>query len=150
MNLTDVSKKTDAQLKNEIRVNLAKKRAQEIDEIRLKNLKAEVEVEEMWDFYDSDKKYRENLKRWLNEWANGSYLTYLEKVNNWELPMVQIQCFDSPDLYEICIKPNSSSGYRRKKDQEDEERDNRRSAFITVGCLLGFAIIFGLLLLWLI
>lgn len=150
MNLTDISKKTDQQIKNGIKEELDKKRVREADEFRLKNLRAEVEVEEMWDFYDPDKKYRENLKRWLDEWANGSYHTYLEKLNNYGLPMVQVQCFDSPDLYETKSEPYSSYGYQRKQDRKDTEKDNRKSIFLAIGSIVGVAVIFGLLLLWLI
>lgn len=148
MNLTDISKKTDQQIKDELRIDLAKKRAREADEFRLKNLRAEVEVEEMWNFYDPDKKYRENLKRWLDEWADGSYHTYLEKLNNYGLPIVQVQCFDSPDLYEAKSEPYSSYKYQKKEDRKEAERDNRKSMFLAIGSIVGVAVIFGLLLLW--
>ena len=64
--------------------------------------------------------------------------------------MVQVQCFDSPDLYETRDEPYSSYKYQRKKDREAEDKNNRNSGLIAVGCVVGVAAILALLLLWLI
>ena len=136
----------DEDLKEEIRKDLAKERKEEAEIIRHKRLRAEVEVEELWDLYDPQKQYRENLHRWLNEWCNGSYETYLADIEKFRAPSVSVQCQHSPDLYDRQYSDYSIYGYRAKS----TKKDDKKAAIITVGSIVGIVGIMVLLALWLI
>ena len=116
---------SDEELKEEIREQIRKERIQKAENIRLQQLRAEVEVEELWDLYDPQKKNRENLKRWLNEWCSGNYESYLADVEKFRLPSISVQCQHSPDLYERNYdNVYSIYGYRSKADIRNGKKDS--------------------------
>ena len=141
-----VSEKTNEELKVEIKEQLRVERLKKAENIRLQQLRAEVEVEELWNLYDPQEKYRENLNRWLNEWCNGNYESYLNDIEKFRAPSISVQCQHSPDLYERHCEPYSIYGYRSKSDA----KDSKKAGIITVSCIVGIVAIFMIVLLCLV
>ena len=136
---------SDEELKEEIRKDLAKERKEKAEAIRHKRLRAEVEVEELWNIYDPKKQYRENLEQWLNEWCNGSYETYLDDIDRFRAPSVSVQCQHSPDLYERHQEEYSIYGYRSKSNAKDRKTDA-----LAIGIVAACIVLFGVVIYWLV
>ena len=140
-----VSEKTNEELKAEIKEQVAKEYKEKAENIRLSYLRAEVEVEYLWDSQDPQKKHRDNLNRWLNEWANRNYQTYLRMIKDNDLPSILVQCQHSPDLYEKQDEYWSSYGYRSKTNAKDRKTD-ALAIGIVAGCI---ALLVGIII-WLV
>lgn len=139
--MTDVSKKTNEELKEEIREQYKKELNAKADSIRLSHLRAEVEVEELWKLYNPSGLAKKNLDEWLDE-LNGNHKLYLDSINNLRIPSVLDQMDKGPNLYTkdyyySYVDYDTKWKYRLTSKIEQEEREDRQSKWLAVGIVVG-------------
>ena len=133
--------RTDAELKEVIREQIKKEDQQKKESERYNRLRAEVIVEDKWDFWTSNDKERDNLKKWYDKWADSNPELYIDMIAKCEMPNYHTQRYEDPDDYEKdYLHPYSIYKYRSKKEIKMDRDDSIKAWLYTVG---GFVAVVG-------
>ena len=137
--MQDLLSRPQEEIKEEIRQQFKEKRKREMDEARLADLRAEVEVEELWGLYNPTKEQQKSLNRWLQEASTGNHKKYLELYEELQIPSVTVQMTVSTDEYmKVWDSYKLNWKWVEKAQVAQDKKDNRIAAFLTVGSIVGF------------
>ena len=144
--MTDISTKTNEELKEEIREQYKKELNAKADSIRLSHLRAEVEVEHLWDTYNPNTLSKKNLEKWLNE-LHGNHKLYLDCINKARIPSVYEQMDKDPDLYTkyhyfSYVDNDYIWKYKLTSKLEQEKKEDRQSKWLAAGIVIGGIVLF--------
>ena len=136
-------KLTDEELKEQIRKHIKKEKEDKADQERYATLRAAVELENEWEFWASTKLHRQNLQRWLKEWAFDNPKTYQEMVKEQKMPPVSEQRDNPPENYERYYGFDyTDRTYRTLEEKEDMKKSARFAKLILGGvAIIGIGII---------
>ena len=136
-----MTKLTDAELKAKIREQIKQEEITKEEGKRYARLRAEVIVEDKWDFWASSDEERDNLRKWYDEWANSDPELYLDMITKLEMPNYHEQRYKDPDDYikDFSLK-YSIYKYCSKKDKKAERDSNVKAAIYGWS---GFLIVVG-------
>ena len=139
-------KLTDDELKEQIKKQIQKEKEDKSEQERYITLRAEVEVENHWDFWASTKEHRENFRRWFEEWANSNPKTYLEMISKQAMPNLHEQKENSPENYERYYGFDyTDRTYRTLEEKEDMKKASRFATLTLSGAaatIIGIIIYF--------
>ena len=137
---------SDDEIKAEIREQYKKELNEKAEQIRLSHLRAEVEVEHLWDTYNPNTLGKKNLEKWLNE-LHGNHKLYLDSINNLRIPSVYDQMDNDPDLYTkhyyfSYVDNDYIWKYKLTSKLEQEKKEDRQSTWLAVGIIIGGIVLF--------
>ena len=150
MSNLNTSHLTDKEIKEKIKVLIEQERVNKIESDRWKYLRKQVEVETEWDFWCNTAVHRQNVKRWLEEWAFNDCGKYLKMIKEHTIPPIYTQIENDPDDYEQFYSDLwSAFRYRSKEEAKEEKKSSRIAWAITLGAPITVGIILWIVLgLW--
>ena len=134
MSNLNTSHLTNEEIKEKIKALIEKERADKVEHDRWVYLRKEVEVQKEWDQWCHNDIHRQNVKRWLEEWAFNDYGKYLRMIEERSIPPVYVQMENNPDDYEQFYSDLwSAFRYRTKEEAKEEEKSSRIAWGIIIG-----------------
>ena len=133
---------TDEEIRAKIKILIEQERVNKVEADRWVYLWKEVEVHKEWDQWCHNDMHRQNVKRWLREWAFNDYGKYLRMIEEHSIPPVYIQMENDPDNYEAYYSDLwSAFRYRTKEEGSQEKKDSRIAWAITISVPVAVAIV---------
>ncbi len=142
MSNLNTSHLTDEEIRAKIKILIEQERVNKAEADRWAYLRKEIEVQKEWDQWCHNDMHRQNVKRWLREWAFNDYGKYLRMIEDNSIPPVYIQMENDPDNYEAYYSDLwSAFRYRTKEEAKEEKKSSRIAWAITIGVPVAVAIV---------